>query len=142
MIIGWDWIGINLDDGAALTAFRLRNRAGEAVWAGGSWRSASGALTVFDAKDVLFAPMRWWKSPHSQASYPVQWSVQLLRQELPAPLRALQVSALIDDQELDSRRSTGTIYWEGLSRLSDLSGKSLGLGYLEMTGYAAPLRLS
>ena len=47
----------------------------------------------------------------------------------------------MDDQELDSRRSTGAIYWEGLADLIDSNGKSAGRGYLEMTGYAAPLRL-
>jgi predicted secreted hydrolase len=48
---------------------------------------------------------------------------------------------VIDNQELDSRQSTGSIYWEGLSDLIDSNGKRVGRGYLEMTGYAAPLRL-
>ncbi|MDZ4360058.1 MAG: lipocalin family protein, partial [Variovorax sp.] len=52
------------------------------------------------------------------------------------------VQALLDDQELDSRGSTGGVYWEGLSELRDVQqGKRVGRGYLEMTGYAAPLRL-
>ncbi len=139
--VGWDWIGMNLDDGAALTAFRLRNQAGQAIWAGGSWRSPTGELTNFDASDLVFEPLRWWKSPHSGARYPVQWSVRLFKAEIPVSHRLLQVSALMDDQELDSRRSTTTIYWEGLSRLSDDKGRTLGHGYLEMTGYAGPLRL-
>ena len=49
--------------------------------------------------------------------------------------------ALLDDQELDSRTSTGAIYWEGLSLLVDASGRRVGRGYLEMTGYAARLVL-
>ena len=28
--VGWDWIGMNLDDGSALTAFRLRREDGTA----------------------------------------------------------------------------------------------------------------
>jgi predicted secreted hydrolase len=40
-----------------------------------------------------------------------------------------------------ARASTGTVYWEGLSELRGAEGQRLGLGYLEMTGYAAPLRL-
>jgi predicted secreted hydrolase len=51
------------------------------------------------------------------------------------------VKAVIDNQELDSRQSTGSIYWEGLSELIDSNGKRVGSGYLEMTGYAAPLRM-
>ena len=33
--VGWDWIGMNLTDGSALTAFRLRNADGGTVYAGG-----------------------------------------------------------------------------------------------------------
>jgi predicted secreted hydrolase len=51
------------------------------------------------------------------------------------------VTALADAQELDSRASTGTVYWEGLSVLKDETGRTVGHGYLEMTGYAQRLRL-
>ena len=51
------------------------------------------------------------------------------------------VRALLDAQELDSSSSTGAIYWEGLSDLVDSAGYAVGRGYLEMTGYAKPLRL-
>jgi len=53
----------------------------------------------------------------------------------------IRARALLDDQELDSQGSTGTVYWEGLSDLLDASGKAVGRGYLELTGYAQPLRL-
>ncbi len=49
--------------------------------------------------------------------------------------------ALLDDQELDSRGSTGAIYWEGLSDLLDAQGRRVGRGYLEMAGYATRLRM-
>jgi predicted secreted hydrolase len=64
----------------------------------------------------------------------VQWTVR-------TPAGSHTVSALLDDQELDSRNSTGAVYWEGLSELRDAAGRSVGHGYLEMTGYASPLRL-
>ncbi len=47
---------------------------------------------------------------------------------------------LMDDQELDSRQSTGAVYWEGAVRL-DREGAQVGRGYLELTGYADALRL-
>jgi predicted secreted hydrolase len=56
-------------------------------------------------------------------------------------LERYTVNAVIDNQELDSRQSTGAIYWEGLSELQDSRGSVVGRGYLEMTGYASPLRL-
>lgn len=132
--VGWDWIGMNLDDGAALTAFRLRRADGSSLWAGGSWRDTAGRLLVFSADDVRFAPGREWTSPASGARYPLQWTVD-------TPADRFEVRALLDAQELDSREGTGTVYWEGLSELRDAQGKRIGSGYLEMTGYAGRLRL-
>jgi predicted secreted hydrolase len=132
--VGWDWIGMNLDDGAALTAFRLRRADGSSLWAGGSWRSASGALQVFEPGDLRFTPGRLWASPASGARYPLQWTVD-------TPAGRFEVKSLLDAQELDSRGSTGTVYWEGLSDLHDAQGRRAGSGYLEMTGYAGRLNL-
>ncbi len=132
--VGWDWIGMNLDDGGALTAFRLRDKDGNAVWDGGSFRSASGELRIFKRGEVGFTATRSWTSPLSRTRYPVQWRVT-------TPMASYSVAAVIDDQELDSRNSTGSIYWEGLSRLTDSQGRRVGMGYLEMTGYAEALRL-
>lgn len=131
---GWDWIGMNLHDGSALTAFRLRRADGTALWAGGSWRAPGQPVQVFGAQSVAFTPMRRWTSPRSGARYPVQWQVQ-------TPAGTFAVNALLDSQELDSSGSTGAIYWEGLSDLMDAKGQPVGRGYLEMTGYAKPLRL-
>ncbi|ABM36772.1 lipocalin-like domain-containing protein [Polaromonas naphthalenivorans] len=132
--VGWDWIGMNLDDGSALTAFRLRDKEGNAVWAGGSFRSAQGELRIFNPGEIFFKAERSWKSPLTQITYPVQWVVR-------TPAQSYTVQAVIDHQELDSRSSTGSIYWEGLSELMDSQGKRVGTGYLEMTGYGQALRL-
>jgi len=143
--VGWDWIGMNLLDGSALTAFRLRTKAGASLWAGGSIRSAGASSPeIFGPDDVIFTPQRLWKSPASGTTYPVQWSVQIKRTKPNASAPVLErytVRAVIDNQELDSRQSTGAIYWEGLSELLDSSGNLAGRGYLEMTGYASPLLL-
>ncbi len=55
--------------------------------------------------------------------------------------RSIVLAPLMDDQELDSRRSTGTIYWEGAVRAHDGTpdGPVVGRGYLELTGYATPI---
>ena len=132
--VGWDWIGMNLDDGSALTAFRLRGKDGGAVWSSGSFRSASGQLQTFSPGEVRFTPIRQWTSPLTHISYPVEWQVS-------TPSGHYSVKAVIDSQELDSRSSTGSIYWEGLSELSNAQGQRVGTGYLEMTGYGQPLRL-
>ena len=133
--VGWDWIGMNLFDGSALTAFVLRQRDGSALWAGGSFRKPGGTALAFTPEQVRFTAGRRWQSPGSAAAYPVHWQVE-------TPAGQFEVRALLDAQELDSRSSTGTIYWEGLSELLDAQGRRVGLGYLEMTGYAAPLKLN
>ena len=132
--VGWDWIGMNLDDGSALTAFRLRRADGSSAHAGGSFRAAGGPVRNFAPDEVRFTPGRAWDSPGSRVRYPVQWTVD-------TPAGRFGVNALLDNQELDSRGSSGAIYWEGLSALLDTAGRRIGRGYLEMTGYAAPLRM-
>ncbi len=132
--VGWDWIGMNLDDGGALTAFRMRRKDGSSLWAGGSLRARDGTLRIFGPDEVRFTPLRTWASPATQARYPVQWRVD-------TPAGQFEVRARLDAQELDSRASTGTVYWEGLSDLFDAQGRRVGRGYLELTGYASPLRL-
>jgi predicted secreted hydrolase len=132
--VGWDWIGMNLLDGSALTAFRLRRADGSALWAGGSFRLAGGTVRSFAPDAVRFTPERRWTSAASRTEYPVRWTVE-------TPAGRFVVNALVDAQELDSRSSTGAIYWEGLSELLDARGQRVGLGYLEMTGYASRLRL-
>ena len=147
--VGWDWIGMNLHDGSALTAFRLRRADGSALWTGGSFRAPGAAARVFADGEVVFTPLRWWTSPLGQTRYPVQWRVN-------TPSGSFEVRALLDNQELDSRGSTGAIYWEGLCALHGVGGNGssnnnnstngsagpvVGGGYLEMTGYARALRL-
>ena len=111
---GWDWTGINLFNGGSLTAFRMRDRAGQ---------------THFAPPGISMKPLRLWKSPRTGVQYPVSMQVNGLRLE-----------PLMDDQELDSRASTGTIYWEGA--VTAFKGKDpVGKGYLELTGYWKPMKL-
>jgi predicted secreted hydrolase len=132
--VGWDWIGMNLDDGGALMAFRIRRGDGSTLWSGGSHRPRGGGVRSFADGEVVFTPGRTWTSTATRTRYPVEWQVA-------TPLGSFGVRALLDNQELDSRASTGTIYWEGLSLLVDAGGRRVGRGYLEMTGYAARLVL-
>ncbi len=132
--VGWDWIGMNLDDGSSLMAFRIRDRQGLAMWAGGSWRTAGGELQVLRPDELRWTPLQHWQSSHTGARYPMAWRLDVAG-------RQLQVQALVPDQEQDARASTGTAYWEGLSALRDAQGAHLGWGYLEMTGYAGKLSL-
>jgi predicted secreted hydrolase len=130
---GWDWFGINLADGGALMAFRMRNRRGGTLWAGGSWRDAGGAVSNFKPDDIRFIPLRHWQSPLTGAKYPVSFEV------LAGPFR-VRLEPLMDDQENDTRATTGAVYWEGAVRARS-NGHEIGRGYLELTGYLRPLQI-
>jgi predicted secreted hydrolase len=130
---GWDWIGINLQDGGALMAFQIRGLDGKARWAGGTIRSGAGASQILRPEDVDFHAGRRWTSPRTGIVYPVEWTVR-------ADGRDITLKALFDDQENDTRLSTGAIYWEGAVRAFDKNGQ-VGRGYLELTGYGERLRL-
>jgi predicted secreted hydrolase len=115
---GWDWCGINLIDGGSLMAFRMRNADGS---------------TNYAPPGVSFRVLRRWRSPRTNVEYPVEM-------EVAAQGRKLRLKPLMDDQELDVRPSTGTIYWEGAVRAFQ-GDREAGRGYLELTGYWKPMKL-
>ena len=132
---GWDWIGMNLDDGTALTAFQVRRRDnGAALHAYASMRvPGAWQLRTFDKDTVRFVPLEHWTSPRTRAVYPVAQRIEIGG-------RRFETRPLFADQEFDTRGTSGTVYWEGASRLFE-DGRPVGRGYLELTGYHSPLTL-
>lgn len=130
--VGWDWAGINLDDGGALMAFQVRGRDGRALYAGGTLRRPNGSVTVFAPGDVRFVPRRRWRSPRTGAVYPVEAEFIV---KLPEGVRRFPLRPLFDAQELDGRGGGMPVYWEGAVTTPG------GRGYLELTGYAGALAL-
>jgi predicted secreted hydrolase len=134
---GWDWAGANLDDGGALMAFRIRRKTdrgdGATLWAHATWRDASGKITQYGRDDVTFTPRTRWRSPRTGAEYPVAVTIV-------TGTTSWQLDPLQPDQELDSRRSTGAVYWEGAMTVSR-GGRQVGRAYLELTGYVRPMKL-
>jgi predicted secreted hydrolase len=134
---GWDWLGVNLHDGGALMAFRMHDANGGERWASAKLRSPGGTPVeaTHDPDQVEWTPLATWRSPRTGVVYPIRWRVQVGD-------RRYLVEPLLEDAELDSRPSTGILYWEGPIRLLDeASGKELGRGYLELTGYGGKLDL-
>jgi predicted secreted hydrolase len=127
--VGWDWLGINLDDGRALTLFQLRRQDGTREWAGGSLRAPGQADRSFGPDEVEMRPTRHWASPATGARWPVEWALK-------SPAGEMRLAAAFDAQEIDARRGGGLVYWEGAARLFDRENRPLGAGYLELTGYA------
>jgi predicted secreted hydrolase len=127
--VGWDWIGINLDDGGALMAFCIRDAQGRRLWHEASLRDGTTGR-VRTGLPVTFEPVRHWQSVRSGARWPIA-------QRLTIDQQTYEIEPLLEDQELAMR---GVTYWEGAVTLSR-AGRRIGRGYLELTGYAGRVRL-
>lgn len=135
--VGWDWVGINLDDGGSVMAFRIRGANGEPLWAGATIADGQGRVRSMAPEEVSFQARRAWTSPDTGYGWPVAWSVR-------AGDYKLEVDPLMDHQENDTRLTTGAVYWEGAvtAKGSGPDGTAVsGRGFLELTGYGEPLKL-
>jgi predicted secreted hydrolase len=122
--VGWDWFGLQLEDGRELMLYRVR-RAGSVDPAIGSLVGRDGAVRTLAAGDVQVDVLGHWTSPRSGTRYPAGW-----RLRAPAAGLDLTVEPVVADQELDL-----TIrYWEGAVKVT---GTAEGRGYVELTGYDA-----
>lgn len=127
--IGWDWFALHLDDGRDVMLYRLRRADGTAapLSKGSLVGPGDRPLRVLRLADFDLRPVQTWTSPHSHAPYPIAWDV-----DVPSEGLALRVVAVMPDQELN----VSVRYWEGAVDVTDrASGRALGRGYLEMTGY-------
>ena len=131
---GWDWIGLNLDDGGALMVQRIRDVAGQQYWGAATLREPGLPDRAHAPGEIAWSALRRWRSSRTGVTYPVEWKITVGG-------RTILLRPLLDDQENDARASTGTLYWEGAVRAFDERGVAIGRGYLELTGYGERLKL-
>ena len=127
---GWDWFGLQLDDGSALMFYALRDRDGRRdVHSAGTWVAAGGAARALSSADVDIAVTGDWRNASGER-YPAGWRVRV-------PSLALDVTVhpVLADQELQ----TTPRYWEGAVDIQgERDGQSIGgRGYVELVGYAS-----
>ncbi len=133
--VGWDWFSIQLDDDREIMLYRLRERNGKTTPASsGTLVAPNGRPSYLSLRDFQIAPTGYWRSPHTHARYPSGWIVRVAG--IATPLRLVPV---LKDQELVG---AGATYWEGAVRVFDArTGRRLGQGYVELTGYAGKIAL-
>jgi len=131
---GWDWFGVQLEDGSDLMLYRMRGENGEATpFSGGTFSPARGPSAPVLWRDVAFTQSSPWRSPRSGAEYPARWTIRVRSLDL-----ELEIEPQLPDQELVTEQSTGVVYWEGTCRVRGTRGGQpiTGRAYAELTGYA------
>jgi predicted secreted hydrolase len=133
--IGWDWLSVHFDDGTELMLYQMRLENGTAdPSSSGTIVAADGATTPLQSAQFRMTPTDFWESRKTTARYPIGWRIEIPERQI-----VLDVRAVLQDQEL---ALLPLAYWEGAVDASGTrGGKPLkGRGYLELTGYAGPLR--
>ena len=131
---GWDWFSVQLDDGTELMLFQLRRMDGAIdPYSSGTYIARDGRPTHLPRAAFELQPLAWWTSPKTGAKYPIRWRIAV-----PSLHLDLECAAAIPEQELVGEDEASPTYWEGAVVYS---GTRAGVGYLEMTGYAKPMRL-
>jgi predicted secreted hydrolase len=131
---GWDWFGLQLDDGSELMFYALRDRDGRrdphsaGTWVAEATPEGRGLASAEVAIDLTGE----WRNARGER-YPAGWRLRV-------PQLALDVSVhpVLADQEL----STTPRYWEGAVDVAgQRAGHSVhGRGYVELVGYAQERR--
>jgi predicted secreted hydrolase len=126
---GWDWFGLQLDDGSALMFYSLRQIGGDQdPFSAGTWITPDGRVQHLSATDLEIEVLDRWHSPRG-GRYPARWRLRAVALDLDLELRPV-----LADQELD----TTPRYWEGAVDVRGARGGAAisGRGYVELTGYA------
>jgi len=147
---GWDWFSTQFDDNSEMMIYHLRDPSGKIVQTFGEYippcpRDCSPTKPVpsvaLSADQFSITPLGAWTSPTTGISYPSAWRVTVLAQG-DVPAMDLTYTPVIPNAELDTRRSTSVIYWEGDCTITGTKGGGpiTASGYVELTGYDKPRR--
>ena len=132
----WDWFSIQLDDETELMIYQFTDPSkaggennGESA---GTYVLADGTTRYLRRSDFEIEVRAFWQSPHTKAVYPSKWRVSAPTLDLD-----IEISALIPDQELDTRGTTMVVYWEGTCDVHGRKGEGeiTGRAYVELVGY-------
>ena len=130
---GWDWYSLQLDDETEYMLYVLRGAAGAPTPVYGSRVLADGTTEDLPPGAVTAEAVGKWTSPHTGATYPSGWRVRIADRGVSLTLRP----QLLDQELYFPGSDSGLVYWEGSVEIADdASGRDVGVGYVELTGYA------
>jgi predicted secreted hydrolase len=125
---GWDWFSVQFEDNTELMLYLIRKSDGTYSDEAGSFITSDGETIELKNEDFDVATTgETWESETTGAIYPVQWKITVPRYGI-----EVMVNPVMPDQEMNTRASTGIVYWEGAV---DIVGSHEGVGYVELTNY-------
>ena len=129
---GWDWFAVNLADGTDLTLSLVRDGKGGYPLVYGTLVEPGGTVRHLDSQAFSVDVTGSWTSPATGAKYPAGWRVRV-----PSAGLDIGLQPTVPDQELDTRPTTGVVYWEGSQVVTATrDGQTVaGEAYVELTGY-------
>ena len=129
----WDWFSMRLDNGSYVMLYNLKDLFSKDIPSmrdltyidssgNSSWWAGDNAANLTST--------RWWTSDLFGFRYPLEWII-----DTPAGRYALE--PYFDEQTMNVAKGE-VKYWEGMVRVreKDHSGKQIGIGYMELAGYA------
>lgn len=134
---GWDWFGINFNDGRAVVVLMHRDMETKKILTSNFALINKDGVTQI-LTDFKAEPLRFWYSPKTCISYPVEWKISI-----PSLYGELIFVPQSDNQEIPVAGVTRAI-WEGAGHVSGtLDGKPVeGTARLELNGYSYIFHLS
>ncbi len=125
---GWDWFSLQFEDNTELMLYLIREPSGRYSSRAGSFVTENGRVIDIFADDFsLEATGLTWESAETGAIYPMQWTIKVPSQDI-----EIRVTPVMLEQEMNTRASTGIVYWEGAI---EVTGSHEGKGYVELTNY-------
>jgi len=134
--VGWDWFGIQLENGADLMIYQIRHQDGKIdPYSSGTIILQDGIHHPLPLKEFQVHSLGQWRSQKTGATYPSEWRIVV-----PGHRIELMLTPTVKDQELITQESTRVTYWEGSVKVEGkYQGQRVrGMGYVELTGYAKP----
>lgn len=138
--VGWDWFSLQFASNMEVMVYLLRKTDGSVdPTSSGTLIFQDGTTRHLTREEIKVRTVKQWISPRSHAQYPAEWVL-----EVPASRLKVAITPVLADQELRTTKSTRVTYWEGAV---DVRGQyrgdpMTGHGYVELTGYAKPLKLN
>ena len=124
--LAYDWFSLQLDDGADIMIYNLRDTANKPTVSTVSY-TQNGITEILPNTDFTLTPGATWLSDKTGIAYPIEWTITIPKKHI-----AVTTRCIIDNSEFDAKLTTYNIYWEGAVKVK---GSHTGLGFMELNGY-------